>query len=158
MYRQRTTKCAKYTMEAWWRRGSPPSYSTANCERPREEKPTCADCAGPAIANDKRCLVYHRKARARGLKVPLQPPQGKDPRGPRGNNDTQKYTATIPKATAHQLSLSQLNSSEHAVEIEKGKKIEEEKGDQQLQQLQQQQHQQPMEPRALGHLPEGRVK
>ncbi|GBP70185.1 Nucleic-acid-binding protein from transposon X-element [Eumeta japonica] len=52
-------------------------HAAASCERPREEKPTCANCDGPHTANDRRCPVF-AEARVRGLK----PPQGKDLRRP----------------------------------------------------------------------------
>ncbi|GBP61946.1 Zinc finger MYM-type protein 1 [Eumeta japonica] len=56
-------------------------HPAANCKRLRENKPTCANCAGPHTVNDRRCPVFRRKARARELKIPPAL-QGKDLRRP----------------------------------------------------------------------------
>ncbi|GBP05545.1 Nucleic-acid-binding protein from transposon X-element [Eumeta japonica] len=50
--------------------------TAAGCDMPREDKCTCANCAGPHTVIDKKCPVFHREASARGFKVPPQPPQG----------------------------------------------------------------------------------
>ncbi|GBP24871.1 hypothetical protein EVAR_14204_1 [Eumeta japonica] len=55
---------------------------------------------GPYTANDRRWPVFGREARARGQKVPLQPPQGIDPRYP-----TQ---TSVPKGLSQPLSRQNL--------------------------------------------------
>ncbi|GBP75979.1 hypothetical protein EVAR_32230_1 [Eumeta japonica] len=51
-----------------------------NCERPRQEKPTYANCVESHKANDSKCPVFCREARVRDLKVPPQILQGIDPK------------------------------------------------------------------------------
>ncbi|XP_059056858.1 serine/arginine repetitive matrix protein 1-like [Achroia grisella] len=43
-------------------------HPAANCDRPRDQKPTCANCAKAHTANDRKCPVYKREARQRGIK------------------------------------------------------------------------------------------
>ncbi|GBP20219.1 Probable RNA-directed DNA polymerase from transposon BS [Eumeta japonica] len=57
-------------------------HAAAKCEKSRQEKPICANPAGPHTANDKRRAVFRWKPSAKGLKGPLQSPQGKDLRRP----------------------------------------------------------------------------
>lgn len=53
------------------------AHPAAECPRPIDAKPTCANCNKAHTANDRRCTVYRREARKRGKKTqtPL-PPMG----------------------------------------------------------------------------------
>lgn len=45
-------------------------HFAADCPRERSAKPTCANCARDHTANDRRCPVFRREARKRGVRVP----------------------------------------------------------------------------------------
>lgn len=51
-------------------------HFAADCPRELTAKPTCANCARDHTANDRRCPVFRREARKRGIRVPppLPPP------------------------------------------------------------------------------------
>ncbi|GBP94375.1 Nucleic-acid-binding protein from transposon X-element [Eumeta japonica] len=53
------------------RRGE--GHIAADCTRPRDQGPTCANCQGPHPASDRRCPVFRKVARQRGSKIPPIP-------------------------------------------------------------------------------------
>ena len=61
-------------------------HAAADCPRPRDDPPTCANCAKAHTANNRRCKVFLREARRRGSKIPppppLKTPSQKQPRPP----------------------------------------------------------------------------
>ncbi|GBP27350.1 hypothetical protein EVAR_18824_1 [Eumeta japonica] len=101
-----------------------------------------ANCTGSHTANNRRCPVFRREARARGLKtvyygettrpftlhLKAKTDYSSRTRSLHGTGTTGKNSQSS-RATAYRFSFLQLDSSEHAVEIEKGQKIEEEKED-----------------------------
>lgn len=50
-----------------------------DCDRPRDQPATCANCAKQHPANDRRCPVFRREARKRGIKVAPSMPVAKPP-------------------------------------------------------------------------------
>ncbi|XP_059046163.1 serine/arginine repetitive matrix protein 1-like [Achroia grisella] len=78
-------------------------HPAANCDRPRDQKPTCANCAKPHTANDRKCPVYKREARQRGIKprppVPTASSTAPKAQQRRRNNPTaapRTYVAQAP--------------------------------------------------------------
>ncbi|XP_050359290.1 uncharacterized protein LOC126779415 [Nymphalis io] len=65
-----------------------------DCPRPLSEPPTCANCAKAHTAKDRRCPVFKKEARRRGINVPAPHPNG--PRAqPKG--DRERVPPVAPK-------------------------------------------------------------
>ncbi|XP_050362050.1 uncharacterized protein LOC126781214 [Nymphalis io] len=65
-----------------------------DCPRPLSDPPTCANCAKAHTAKDRRCPVFKKEARRRGINVPAPRPNG--PRAqPKG--DRERVPPVAPK-------------------------------------------------------------
>ncbi|KAJ2937414.1 hypothetical protein O0L34_g19103 [Tuta absoluta] len=58
-------------------------HAAADCDRAREAPPTCANCKGAHPANDRRCPVLRREARARDQRIPPPLPNQPNAQGTR---------------------------------------------------------------------------
>ena len=45
-------------------------HLASDCPHPRKQEPKCTNCGGAHAANDRRCPVFRKEARKRGIKVP----------------------------------------------------------------------------------------
>lgn len=48
-------------------------HPVRDCQRSRDDVPTCANCGQNHAANDRRCVHYKREARRRGIAIPPPP-------------------------------------------------------------------------------------
>lgn len=86
----RTQKCVRCAGE----------HLARDCPRPLEEQPTCANCGKAHTAKDRRCAVFKKEARKRGIS--LAPPRPPVPEGQRGKK-TKKTAPTQPTVTSQPL-------------------------------------------------------
>ncbi|GBP72653.1 Nucleic-acid-binding protein from transposon X-element [Eumeta japonica] len=79
-------------------------HLAADCPRPRDQKPTCANCQGPHPASDKRCPAFRREARQRGITIPPPIPTEQDSttlhRRGQGAGEARRLDATAPPHNA----------------------------------------------------------
>lgn len=45
-------------------------HPAAECPRPKEEAPSCANCGKAHTANDRRCPAFRKEARKKGIQIP----------------------------------------------------------------------------------------
>ncbi|KAJ0169953.1 hypothetical protein K1T71_014559 [Dendrolimus kikuchii] len=80
-------------------------HLSAECPRPRQDKPTCANCGRAHAACYKRCPLYLKEVRKRRASGPPPPPRGRkvaEKRPPRPTRaERRRAQAPLPPETAH---------------------------------------------------------
>ncbi|KAJ0169948.1 hypothetical protein K1T71_014554 [Dendrolimus kikuchii] len=80
-------------------------HLSSECPRPRQDKPTCANCGQAHAACYKRCPLYLKEVRKRRASVPPPPPRGRkvaEKRPPRPTRaERRRAQAPLPPETAH---------------------------------------------------------
>ncbi|KAJ2939013.1 hypothetical protein O0L34_g18990 [Tuta absoluta] len=74
-------------------------HAAADCPRPREQPPTCANCGKNHTAKDRRCPVLRRETRNRGQRIPPPLPNPPTDEAPGLRHDAPAF---VPRQQAQQ--------------------------------------------------------